>query len=787
MIRYLFLVCCLCSAIWMAASAEQVAGTLKGQVTDESGALVPGAKVSATAPGGVVKVTTSGNDGSYTITGLQPGKYNVQASSPGLSQFQPAVVDISGGVATLNLQLKVVLEKQEVTVQENTGPTVSTDASSNAGALVLRGEDLQALSDDPDDLQADLQALAGPAAGPNGGQIYIDGFTGGQLPSKDSIREIRINQNPFSPEYDRIGFGRIEILTKPGTDKFRGQAYFNYGNDIFNSRNPYAQQKAPLDLKEFGGNLSGPLSKKASFFVDVDRRMIDNGAVINAITLDPTTLGIIDPYTQVFLTPFRRLRVSPRVDYQLNPSNTLTVRYGFTRNDVTDSGIGNFNLTSRGVNTLTQDHTVQVTETAVLSAKIINETRFQYLHQSNIQNAINNTPSINVLSSFNGGGAQIGHGLNDENHYEIQNYTSIAAGAHAWKFGVRLRAVSLENISPQNFGGTFSFGGGYAPILDANNQALLPGVICDSRAQTAGCATITSIQRYQRTLLFQKMGLSPDQIRLLGGGATQFSINAGNPLANVGQVDAGIFVGDDWRLRPNFTLSLGLRYETQTNIHDWHDFAPRIGFAWAPGGSAKGAMRPKTVVRGGFGIFYDRFSENNVLTAQRYNGVNQQQYVVINPNFFPLIPSRDSLQQFAKSQTVHEISSQLQAPYIVQSAIGVERQIPGNTTIALTYTNSHAVHMLRSRNINAPLPGTYTGVPGSGVFPYGNVGPIFLVESAGTYNQNQLITNVNSRVNRNVSLFGFYMLNFARSNTDGVNTFPREPVRPERRVWTGIH
>jgi hypothetical protein len=756
----------------MAASAEQVAGTLKGQVTDESGALVPGAKVSATAPGGVVKVTTSGNDGSYTITGLQPGKYNVQASSPGLSQFQPAVVDISGGVATLNLQLKVVLEKQEVTVQENTGPTVSTDASSNAGALVLRGEDLQALSDDPDDLQADLQALAGPAAGPNGGQIYIDGFTGGQLPSKDSIREIRINQNPFSPEYDRIGFGRIEILTKPGTDKFRGQAYFNYGNDIFNSRNPYARQKAPLDLKEFGGNLSGPLSKKASFFVDVDRRMIDNGAVINATTLDPSTLGIIDPYTQVFLTPFRRLRVSPRVDYQLNPSNTLTVRYGFTRNDVTDSGIGNFNLTSRGVNTLTQDHTVQVTETAVLSAKIINETRFQYLHQSNIQNAINNTPSINVLSSFNGGGAQIGHGLNDENHYEIQNYTSIAAGAHAWKFGVRLRAVSLENISPQNFGGTFSFGGGYAPILDANNQAVLPGVICDSRAQTAGCATITSIQRYQRTLLFQKMGLSPDQIRLLGGGATQFSINAGNPLANVGQVDAGIFVGDDWRLRPNFTLSLGLRYETQTNIHDWHDFAPRIGFAWAPGGSAKGAMRPKTVVRGGFGIFYDRFSENNVLTAQRYNGVNQQQYVVINPNFFPLIPSPDSLQQFAKSQTVHEISSQLQAPYIVQSAIGVERQIPGNTTIALTYTNSHAVHMLRSRNINAPLPGTYTGVPGSGVFPYGNVGPIFLVESAGTYNQNQLITNVNSRVNRNVSLFGFYMLNFARSNTDGVNTFP---------------
>ena len=764
MIRYAFFLWCLCSVIWMAASAEQVNGTLRGQVTDESGALVPGAKVSATGPGGVVKVTTSGNDGSYSITGLQPGKYTVQGSSPGLSQPTPATVDISGGVSTLNLQLTVVLEKQEVTVQENTGPTVSTDPSSNAGALILRGDDLQALSDDPDDLQADLQALAGPAAGPNGGQIYIDGFTGGQLPSKDSIREIRINQNPFSPEYDKIGFGRIEILTKPGTDKFRGQAYFNYGNDIFNSRNPYAQQKAPLDLKEFGGNVSGPLSKKASFFMDVDRRMIDNGAVINAITLDPSTLAIINPYTQVFLTPYRRLRISPRVDYQLNANNTLTIRYGFTRNDVTDSGIGNFNLTTRGVNTLTEDHTVQVTETAVLTAKVINETRFQYFHQSTNQNAINNTPSISVLSSFNGGGAQIGHALDDENHYEIQNYTSIAAGAHAWKFGVRLRAVSLENISPQNFGGSFSFGGGFAPILDANNQEVVPGVICDPRAQTPGCATITSIQRYQRSLLFQRMNLPINQILALGGGATQFSINTGNPLANVGQVDVGLFVGDDWRLRPNFTLSLGLRYETQTNIHDWHDFAPRVGFAWAPGGSAKGVMRPKTVVRGGFGIFYDRFSESNILTAERYNGRNQQQFVVINPPFLS-VPSSDTLQQYAQTQTIHEISSQLQAPYIVQSAIGVERQIPGNTTVAVTYTNSHAVHMLRSRDINAPLPVT-------GLFPYPGSGPIFLVESAGIYNQNQLITNVNSRVNRNVSLFGFYMLNFANSNTDGVNTFP---------------
>ena len=194
----------------LALHAQQL-GILHGTVMDESGALVPGAKVTVSNAAGPVKSATSGDDGSYSIAGLVPGKYTVQASSPGLVQFQPATVDIAtGGTATLDLKLRVAAEKQEVTVQENVGPMVSTDPSQNAGALVLRGADLDALSDDPDDLQSDLEALAGPSAGPSGGQIYIDGFTGGTLPSKDSIREIRINQNPFSHRNPyQAGLGQI--------------------------------------------------------------------------------------------------------------------------------------------------------------------------------------------------------------------------------------------------------------------------------------------------------------------------------------------------------------------------------------------------------------------------------------------------------------------------------------------------------------------------------------------------------------------------------------------------
>jgi len=773
------------------ALRAQTLRILHGTVMDESGALVPGAKVTVSNAAGPVKSATSGDDGAYSIAGLAPGKYTVVATSPGLAQQQPAIVDLSnGGNATQNLTLRVQLEKQEVTVQENPGPTLSTDPSQNAGALVLRGADLDALSDDPDDLQSDLEALAGPSAGPSGGQIYIDGFTGGTLPAKDSIREIRINQNPFSPEYDKLGYGRIEILTKPGSDKFHGNVNFNFGDDIFNSRNPYAAEKAPLLLKEFGGTISGPINKRASFFLDVFDRDINSGTVINGVTVDdnnfinpgaaPLGTGNLlqTPYNSVFKAPQNRLRISPRIDYQLNQNNTLTLRYGFTRNDADDQGIGTFNLATRGYSNLNTDHTVQLVETAVLSTKVINETHFQLYHTESDQIADNPELSLMVSGAFNGGGAQIGRSTDTENHYELQNYTSVASGAHTWKFGIRVRAVKIDNVLDSNFGGTWIFAGGLAPILNsAGNAPVNPGVNCNTLTtpNNAACQTITSIDRFQRTLLAQSLGISP---LTLGGGPSQFTITTGTPFASVHQEDIGLFVGDDWKVKPNLTLSLGLRFETQTNISDWHDWAPRFGFAWAPGQS-KSNPRPKLVFRGGFGIFYDRFSESNVLAVERfqYNDSLQQQYTVINPTTYPNIPP---VSQFAQTPlTTEEIDKNLRTPYIIQSAITAERQLPKNTTVSLSFVDSHGLHELRSQDVNAPLPGTYSG-PGTGVFPYApSTGPILLLESSGIFNQNQLITNVRSQINSKISLNGFYMYSHANSNTDGgsggVATLPANP------------
>ena len=215
------------------AVAQQTRGTLRGLITDELGAAIVGANVTLTDATGIQKKTTTNGEGVYNFVGLAPGKYTLQAVAPGFAPSESKEVDLASARQNVDLTLRVTIE-EKVTIAET---PVSTEATNNANQTVIAGKDLDALPDDPDELAAALQALAGPSIGPNGGQIIIDGFTGGSLPSKDAIREIRINQNPFAAENDQPS-ARIDILTRPGTDKLRGGASLNFNDESLNSRNP---------------------------------------------------------------------------------------------------------------------------------------------------------------------------------------------------------------------------------------------------------------------------------------------------------------------------------------------------------------------------------------------------------------------------------------------------------------------------------------------------------------------------------------------------------------------
>ena len=361
------------------AFAQQRTASLRGQVFDELGGAIVGVTVTVIDAKGVEKSVVTNGSGSYTINGLAPGKYTVRAATAGFGIYENTEVDVVAGRSEpFNITLKVALEEQKVTVASD-NPSLSTEPENNAGAVVLKGADIDALPDDPDDLAAALQALAGPSAGPNGGQIFIDGFSNGRLPPRSSIREVRINSNPFSAEYDRLGFGRIEILTKPGSDRFRGSASFGYNNNVFNSRNPYALTRPPYQSRQYGGNFSGPIvKKKSSFFIDFEKRDINDQAIINAIILDPS-LNIVS-FGETVPTPSRRLSVNPRVDYQINASNTLVARYSYEHTSRI-TGVGGFDLDSRQYSNTGSEQQIQLTETAVINKTVVNETRFQFRHE----------------------------------------------------------------------------------------------------------------------------------------------------------------------------------------------------------------------------------------------------------------------------------------------------------------------------------------------------------------------------------------------------------------------
>src|SRR6266700_6439339 len=213
---------CICAA----AVAQGPNGNLRGKVTDQTGAVIPQATVTAIAADGKRTNATTDGAGVFQIGPLAPGSYAVFVVAKGFAPYRQDSVAVTAVQSQLlNLSLEIQTKEEKIEVQDE-GMQLDVGPSSTAGSLIIEGKDLEALSADPDELQSELQALAGPSAGPSGGQIYIDGFTGGQLPPKSAIREIRVNQNPFSAQYERMGFGRIEIFTKPGTDRLHGP-FFN--------------------------------------------------------------------------------------------------------------------------------------------------------------------------------------------------------------------------------------------------------------------------------------------------------------------------------------------------------------------------------------------------------------------------------------------------------------------------------------------------------------------------------------------------------------------------------
>lgn len=718
-----------------AALAQAPAGALRGQVTDPSGAAITGATAVMTPATGNPVTAQTDSQGFYEFKALAQGKYSLTVVAQGFTLYENDNVVIAAQPLRLNVSMVIEAQQEKLNVSD-TAPTIDVNPANNAGAIVISGKELEALPDDPDELQSDLEALAGPSAGPNGGQMYIDGFTAGQLPPKASIREIRINQNPFSAEYDKLGYGRIEIFTKPGTDNYHGQFLVDGNDDIFNSPNPFAGPEPSYDSQLYNASIGGPINKKSSFFFSVDRRNINAVAPINTFVLDPTFTEQV-PFIESIPNPHQRWNLGPRFDWAITKNNTLTARYQFFRDTETNNLNSQLYLPSQANYTQSDEHTLQVSDTQVFGTKIVNETRFQFVRDTSLQTPNDTTPAVNVIGNFTGGGSSAGN-LNDrEYRYEFQNYTSVIHGNHVMKFGLRVRDTHDTNYSTSGFNGTFTF-----------------------TAMTGANSLQSALQAIQN-------GTTPY--------AYQLSYTTGSPNVAVNYYDVEPYFQDDWRVRPNLTLSAGLRYEGQNYLRERGDWAPRFGFAWGVHGRSS---PPLVVIRGGYGIFYDRFQTGAILQQERLNGITQNSFIINNPTCFPGIDV--PLTTFSgcgaatqSASAIYQVNPRLHAPYTLQGAIGVERQITKSATLSLIYLNSRGFDQFLTINANAPYPGT----PGSTVRPNPNAGNIYQYVSEGNFSQNQFIANSNIRISSKVQLFGYYTMNNAYSDAPnvsqaGVASFP---------------
>jgi hypothetical protein len=723
--------------------------TLRVNVLDETNSSIEEASVVAISRDGKRLQAEHIGTGLYRLSATEPGRYTIRVEAKDFIPYAEESVEI--GTATDRI-LRVVLriKAQDMQIFVTSALPASAIPQFLGGVRVLRGAALDSLPSNEEAMRAYLRLLAPRSSGPFGPTIIVDGFAGAGLPPKSAIREIRINDNPFSSEYNDVGTSRVEILTKPGTDNWQSNLFSSFSDESLNSRNAFAPARAAFQHRNYGLTTGGPIvANRLNFRTDLERLERDDNAVINATVLDSTFN--IQPWNRTLIKPARDYKINSTINYQISARNTLAATLQLSDQKSWNEGIGRFSLESRAYKFLRNSQTFRLSETLAGDTSI-NEFRFQFIRQRTRREGDDSQPAIEVPDAFITGASEIGRATEHTDSYVVNNHTTWTRKNHTFKGGVQLRYATPVSTTSNNRSGTYTFTGRTAPQLDETDNPVVAG---GQFVLTA----ITNIESYRRTRVFQQRGLTPDRIRVLGGGPSLFSISSGGAAATIRQYEAAAFIQDDWQARANLSINFGVRFETQNHVGRKLDVAPRFSLAWA--------LAPKTVVRAGSGLFYERFSEEMTMQARLFSGSVQSQFFTADfdvLNQFPAKVSVDQLTNASIPQAVWRTAGDLRAPYKMHSSTSFEQVLPWKSTLGLTFNHTRSLHTLRARNANAPL---Y-----SGIRPYANQGEILQFESSGDGSEKQFIVNTTHNLSDRTALWTTYTLSDSRTNTDGPYTFP---------------
>lgn len=611
---------------------------IRGIVTDPSGAPVPKAALTLRpAQTGEPRQTSSGADGRFAFDGVADGDYTVEAEA---KKFTAAgkPVKVAGAALDLEIKLSVESRSDKVDVTAESGKVTESRVSSERNADRLNFEEalLDALPAPSGNALAIASAFLSPAAqGAEGVNITVDGVeTSANAMPASSIRRIRVNRNPYALQFRRPGKARLEALSEEGSVKrLRGALGVAVRNSLFDARNTFAPVRPDLTRSLVDFNLSGPITRqRSSFYINAEHYRNNEIAVVNARTLD-------GPFVANVPAPERRTRLLGRFEDR-GERHLVALNYSYFDQGEDNRNAGGLRLPEQGVPASERAHRVQFSDRVLLFNRLLNDFRVVATREEAERGIVTESPSIQVHGAFTGGAPQ-NYRLRRETSTRIQNLSTVALGRHNLRFGLEARPAFFDSVEQSNFGGTYEF---------ASLEAFAA----------------------RRSLLYR--------------------VNRGNPRVRLSQHEAFGFIQDEVTLAKSFNVTYGVRYGWQSDVNDYNNFAPRVGFAYSPGGG-------KTVIRGGAGIFHERVSEDVNRRALLWDGLRLRESIYQFAEY-PLDAALTGAAALPPASIVR--TAGLVAPLLTQASIGVEREVGRRTTMAVEYQRLKGSHLLRSRNVNAP-------------------------------------------------------------------------------------
>jgi hypothetical protein len=732
-----------------ATPAPPAPPAVHGLVADPTGAIVPGAEVDLVDTNGTVVTSShSSDDGSFQMVAPHIGHYTLVVSEPGFGtvrtpvQVAPATNSLIGSTSTLRLTaaMRIVLPIASLATTVRVNAENSTDLTApeeNRDSSVMTSQDLKSLPIFDNDYATAMSAFLDDSASATGGSgLIVDGVEANRASvSASAVQEVRINQDPYSARYYYPGRGQMEIITKSAAEHYHGQFNFIFRDSALNAQNALAPSKPFEQRRVYEGHMTGPIPKaqKSSFLISFNRAEEDLDSVVSA-TIAPTPGNLNGAFQANVAAPTRDTEFSTRAAHQFGEKHSAYVQYSYEDWTGQNQGVGGQTLAAAGYNNEYREDDYVAHVDSNLSAVLLNQASIVMEHDWSRKNNLVEAARVNVSGDFTAGSAQ-NDSLGTENNFRFNDNVTWTHGRHLVKFGAGAPHIGRRGFDDNtNALGTYTFG----PTLAADGVTVLQ----------------SALQNYARNL------------------PSSYTQNTGDVHFVYHQQEMGAFVQDQYKVSSRFSITPGLRYDWQNFLATRRlGFSPRFSFAWVLDEESK------AVVRGGGGIYYDRFGGGPMLDLVRYENARRRAIQLsLNPAQLPAsgcVPITACMALIAQPPSLTVLEPNARIPYQIQYGVSIERQLGERATGIVSAYSTRGIGSFRSVDINAPTPQSgYTQRPNPAFARIRQMQPEGFFEGDG------MDVSYRGRLNKYFTGFGRYTWSHFESNSNGIGWFPQNQYAP---------